>query len=206
MNGAAFYYNYTNKQLRSRTIDPIFGALDILQNIPKSSVRGGELELQARPTEALTLSASASYVDARIDQFTGVSESGVAANFAGTAMPYTPKEQYAASANYEVPLRSDLSGFLGGSATYQSSTYSIIGGNINPTGAYPTGAPLFRIDGYTLVNLRLGVESDKWRIFLWGKNVFNKYYWNSVNASNDAIVRYAGMPATYGITASYKLR
>ena len=206
LNGAAFYYNYTNKQLRSRTIDPIFGALDILQNIPKSSVRGGELELQARPTEALTLSASASYVDARIDQFTGVSESGVAANFAGTAMPYTPKEQYAASANYEVPLRGDLSGFLGGSATYQSSTYSIIGGNINPTGAYPTGAPLFRIDGYTLVNLRLGVESDKWRVFLWGKNVFDKYYWNSVNASNDAIVRYAGMPATYGITASYKLR
>jgi iron complex outermembrane receptor protein len=206
LNGAAFYYNYRDKQLRSRTIDPVFGALDILQNIPKSSVRGAELELVARPTEALTVSASATYLDAKIDEFTGVSESGISADFAGTAMPYTPKTQFALNGDYVVPLRNAVSGFAGATVTYQSSTYSIIGGNENPTGAYPTGAPLFRIDGYTLVDLRLGVESDKWRVFLWGKNVFNKYYWNSVNASNDTIVRFTGMPATYGITASYKVK
>ena len=206
LNGALFYYDYKDKQLRSRTIDPVFGALDILQNIPKSSVRGGEIELVGRPTEALTLSASYTYLDAKIDQFTGVSESGIAANFSGTQMPYTPKNQFAINGDYVVPLRATLNGFAGTTITYQSSSYAIIGGNVNPPAAYPQGAPLFGIDGYTLVDLRLGVESDKWRVFLWGKNVFNKYYWNSVNAANDVIVRYAGMPATFGIAASYSIK
>jgi len=206
LNGALFYYDYSDKQLRSRTIDPVFGALDILQNIPKSTVRGAEFELTGRPTEALTLSAAYTFLDAKITEFTGISESGIAANFANTPMPYTPKHQLSLSGDYTVPISPGLNGFAGAGVTYQTESYAIIGGNINPPAAYPTGDPLFRIDGYALVNMQLGVQSDKWRVFLWGKNVFNKYYWNSVNAANDVIVRYAGMPATYGITASYSIK
>jgi outer membrane receptor protein involved in Fe transport len=49
VNGAAFYYDYTNKQLKSRIIDPIFGVLTALVNIPKSTIRGAEFEVHARP-------------------------------------------------------------------------------------------------------------------------------------------------------------
>ena len=89
--------------------------------------------------------------------------------------------------------------------SYRSSTNAIIGGDQNPPGAVPSGPPLFRVDSYTVLDLRAGLESDKWRVFLWGKNVGNTYYWNNVNPSFDVVVRYAGMPATYGITASYKV-
>ena len=205
LNGALFYYDYKDKQIRSRIIDPIFNQLDGLQNIPKSSVRGAELELQFRPVQSFTLGASFSYIDAKIDQFTGINAAGVKAVFDGTAMPYTPKYQVNVNGDYVAPISGNVNLFLGATASYRSSTNAIIGGDQNPPGAVPSGAPLFRVDSYTVVDLRAGLERDNWRVFLWGKNIGNTYYWNNVNPSFDVIVRYAGMPATYGITATYKV-
>jgi outer membrane receptor protein involved in Fe transport len=41
---------------------------------------------------------------------------------------------------------------------------------------------------------------------IWGKNVTNKYYWQNVISANDVVTRYAGAPATYGVTISHKFR
>ncbi len=210
LNGALYYYDYKDKQIQSRVNDLFFGQLDVVQNIPKSSVRGAELELVYRPITELTLSGSLSYIDAKIDRFTGISAASnvasVITDFGGTQMPYTAKYQFNLNGDYVVPVNGSMNTFVGSTVSYRSSTNAIIGGDVNPPNATPVGAPLFRIDAYTLVDLRLGLESDKWRVALWGKNIFNKYYWNNVNSSFDVIVRYAGMPATYGITASYKVK
>ena len=37
---------------------------------------------------------------------------------------------------------------------------------------------------------------------LWGKNVTNKFYWDNVSHPYDTVVRYTGMPVTYGLTFS----
>ena len=47
LNGAAFFYDYENKQLRAKFVDPIFNQLDKLLNVPKSEVTGAELEFTA---------------------------------------------------------------------------------------------------------------------------------------------------------------
>jgi outer membrane receptor protein involved in Fe transport len=62
------------------------------------------------------------------------------------------------------------------------------------------------IDAYTLVNLRAGLEGSdhKWRMELWGKNVFNKYYWTNISSATDTLSRYTGMPATYGVTVTFR--
>jgi len=39
---------------------------------------------------------------------------------------------------------------------------------------------------------------------LFGKNVFNQYYWNNVIYGFDTIYRTPGRPATYGIQFGYK--
>ena len=59
---------------------------------------------------------------------------------------------------------------------------------------------------YTTLDLQAGVSTpdDKWRVFLWGKNVTNRFYLTNVFQSEDAIIRYTGMPATYGVTVSYR--
>ncbi len=82
----------------------------------------------------------------------------------------------------------------------------MVGGTINPPTASPQRPNLLGIDGYVLVDLRAGISAadDSWRLTLWGKNVFNEYYWTNVVAAFDTIGRYAGMPATYGATVSFR--
>src|SRR3546814_1597421 len=71
INGAAFYYDYKNKQTRAKFVDPIFGALDKLLNVPKSTIKGAEVEINARPVPGLSFTASATYLDAKVKEYTG---------------------------------------------------------------------------------------------------------------------------------------
>ncbi len=208
-NGAAFYYDYKDKQLRSKFNAGPFGILDQLQNVPKSTIKGFELELVARPSQSLTVGANFTYIDATIDQFTGINAGGVEGDFANTPIPYTPKYQLGANIDYNTPITSELDAFVGGSLAFRSSTSSVIGGNRNPgtlTASALGGAPIFEIDDYVLVDLRAGVQSadERWRLTVWGKNVFNQYYWQNAITVGDTVSRFTGKPATYGVSLSFK--
>src|SRR3546814_13377604 len=72
LNGGVFYYDNKNKQLRAKIVDPFFNALDGLVNVPKSRVKGAELELSARVVEGLTVSAAATYIDAKVRPYQGI--------------------------------------------------------------------------------------------------------------------------------------
>src|SRR3546814_2644152 len=77
INGAAFYYDYKDKQLRAKFVDPIFGALDKLVNVPKSKIKGAELNVNAQPTSGLTLSGSVTHLDAKVSKYEGITGSVV---------------------------------------------------------------------------------------------------------------------------------
>lgn len=206
VNGALYYYKYNDKQLRSKLRDPVFALLDVVQNIPNSDVKGAELEINLTPSRRLSIAAAFTYTDAKIKEFSGINASGVDANFAGAEVPFTPKYQISGDAEYRIPLGDKLTAFAGANVSYRSGTVSVVGGEINPAGAIPERPELFGIRGYTLVDLRGGIASrdDRWRVQLWGKNIFNKYYWNNVVSLADVIGRYPGMGATYGITVGFK--
>lgn len=195
VNGAAFYYDYQDKQLRGRILDVIFGPLDALVQVPKSRVKGAELELIAQPVRGLTLNVAGTYLDSRITRFTGFNQSGAIANFAGARFPFSPKWSIVGDAGYDFPVREGLNAFVGASATYNSRTTASIG-----------DIPQLTIRPYTLVDLRMGLHdpADTWRVSLWGRNVFDKYYWTSAFQTQDVYVRYTGRPATYGASFSYR--
>ena len=197
VNGAAFYYDYTNKQLKSRIIDPIFGVLTALVNIPKSTIRGAELEVHARPLTGLDIGAAATFLDAKIDRFTGVNQVGEVDNFAGSAVPYAPKWTLTSSIDYDHPLTDQWSGFIGAQVSYETQTTAAIG---SPS--------LYLMPAYSLLNLQLGVQSrdGRWRAFAWGKNVLNRFYVNNVVEAEDAVIRFTGRPATYGLAVSYRFQ
>jgi len=205
LNGAVFYYDYSDKQLRSKLVDPNFGILDTLQNIPKSEVKGFELEMNIRPTQGLVINNTFTFLDATITEFTGINAGGVEANFAGANVPYTPKYQFGTNIDYDFPMSDSLNGFVGASLNFRSNTVATIGGEINPAGITSPVTTVFEIDDYALVDLRAGIASadDSWRVSVWGKNVLNEYYWNNVVAAFDTIGRYAGRPATYGVSVSF---
>lgn len=54
--------------------------------------------------------------------------------------------------------------------------------------------------------MRAGIKSnnDSWRAEVWGRNITNKYYWNGVSHVVDSFSKVAGMPATYGVTVSFR--
>jgi outer membrane receptor protein involved in Fe transport len=206
LNAAAFYYDYKNKQVRSKIIDATFGIEDVLQNIPKSSVKGFEIESDLKPTRNLVINSTFTYVDAKIDQFSGVNAGGVQANFGGTSIPFTPKYQLGSNVDWTIPVSQSMNVIAGGSLNYRSGTFAVVGGNLNPPAAVSPVGCIYCISGYTTVDLRLGLaDADgRWRATIWGKNITNKYYWNNVVAGYDTIGRYTVMPATYGVSLSLR--
>lgn len=195
VNGAVFYYDYSDKQVLGSDNVPPFGTLNRLVNIPKSKVKGAELQLIVRPVEGLTLNGGLTYVHTRIGNFTNIDPLGVSRNFQGEAYPNTPKWQGSLAADYEFPLSGNLNGFVGANATMRSKTNGGLGENA-----------ILKIDGYTLVDLRAGVASsdDSWRFSIWGRNVTDKYYWTNAYRIADVSARFAGKPATYGATLSFR--
>jgi outer membrane receptor protein involved in Fe transport len=196
LNGAIFYYDYDNKQIFGRVVVPIFGPLDALVNVPKSKIEGAELQAIWLPMRGLTLTASGTYIDSKIeDNFTNYDPFGNTGNFNGEAFPLTPKWQLSADAEYDWSLTDRLTAFAGTNVNYESRTNGGLG-----------DLPILDIDQYALVDLRSGVKTDDghWRFWAWGRNVTDRYYWNDADHAGNTTIRYAGMPATFGVSASWR--
>lgn len=205
-NGAAFYYDYEDKQLRAKVIDPIFGPLDALVNVPESVIKGAEFDIMARPVEGLTLALSATFLEAEVKKYDGVVDSTVVnglrvpilADFNGVDLPFAPEWQLNASIDYEFAINQNWNMFLGANLSAQADTIGTLKLDAAEKDEYniKQRAILDLIAGFATVD-------DKWRITFWGKNVTDKYYWINVNQSYDTVVRYAGRPAEYGVTVNY---
>ena len=198
LNAALFYYDYTHKQLIGRTQVAIFGAVEALVSIPKSRVEGAELQLTAAPIRGLLTSVGVTYVNTKITQdYTNYNQAGVLTQFNGRKFPYTPEWQINGDVNYTFPVKDNVDGFVGGGVTYRSSTY----GDFVPD-------PRFYVAPYALLDLRAGIEQPDgaWRVSLYGRNVTNKYYWTTATRRADALVRWAGMPRTYGIDVTLRYK
>jgi len=195
LNGAAFYYDYQDKQLIGNKIDPVLGSLAALVNVPKVRVYGGEIQLAAAPFRGFTINGAGSYIRSDIlSHYTAANQLGAVQDFHGTDVPNVPHWQWNASARYQWAVSSRLDMFMTASATHQGKSFSTLG-----------NLETFRIDSFTLVDLSAGVESadGRWRAYLWGRNVFDKNYWTNNLSGLDNRAHPMGKPATYGITVGF---
>jgi len=198
LNAAGFYYDYSNKQISGTYIDPIFGDLTKLVTIPKSRVIGFEASANWRPVPGLTINPAVTLADSKIlGQFSNYNPQGVYASFVGESFTYSPKWQGNTNVEYRWSISHALDAFVGGNASYQSSTNAAFG-----------DLPVYYLKAYTLVDLRAGIESKSgvYRVSLWGSNVFNTYYWTNAQRGFDFDTRYAGRPASYGVSLSYRFQ
>jgi iron complex outermembrane recepter protein len=218
INGAVFYYDYTNKQLRGRVQDLIFGQLEKLVNIPKSRIWGAELQAMWRPVEGLTLTGNGSYVNSRIlknsdgtDFANFPQRVGPAIPFTGNAFPYTPDWTLSGDIDYKFPVGDGLEAFLGGALTYQSRAKAGLedsdpsrAQNVSATAGAAYNDQTLILPAYALLDLRVGIgaKDGVWKATVWAKNVTNKYYIVNVLKTQDTLVRYAGQPVTYGVSLS----
>lgn len=194
VNAAIFHYVYDDKQIRGIVIDPIFNQLEKLVNIPKSRINGAEIDVTVRPVSGLTLRAAGTYVDSKVLEFVGINNDRVTGDYRGSALPFSPKWQFVGDAEYRFDLGGSLSAFVGGNVLFNSRTNSTVG---DPASS--------AIKKFATLDLRAGVNGpdDKWSVSVWGRNVTNTYYWTNQFVTQDVIGRYAAMPVTYGVSASF---
>lgn len=195
LSGAGFYYQYKDKQIIGY-IDTVFGKVPALVQIPKSKITGFELAMTARPTAGLTLNGGVTYVHSKImSSFITSDGFGVEVDVKGEQFPVTPKWQLIGDIDYRFTVSASVDLALGTNLRYQTRAPATFG-----------NSPVFDIPGYALVDVRGGVESSdgSWKVQLWGRNIFNKFYINSITHVTDTIARMAGMGASYGVTTSFR--
>ena len=198
LNGAAFYYIYDDKQLRTVVVDPVFGPQNRLVNIPESTVFGLEADLQAEPVPGLSLALSGTYLDTEVtESFLSFNFQQNFGDFEGSELPYTSKWQISSDIEYEWDLNDGLLAFVGGGYNYRSKQ--------NATFDTPSApAPAYEFPGYGLLDLRAGIGSSDgdWRLTAFGKNVTDEFYITSKYEYADYRTRTTGMTATYGVRLS----
>ena len=187
-----------------------------LANAEKVNVKGLEVDGSYQVGRFLSLNAAVAYLDGKYVKFTnaplpleetGHTElvNGVATQVAfkdasGGRLPGISKWNVSGGAEFSNPgnLASTAGRyFIAADASYRS-TYS----------SNPTPSRVLNVEGYSLLNGRLGFKSDKFSIFGWVRNIANKNYYEQLQAAAGNSGLYAGVlgdPRTYGITIRYSL-
>ena len=177
----------------------IFGALaGITVNVPEAEVQGIEIDGEIRPADWLSLGGNVNYTDA---EFTDNSVS-VLGNPAVAFGPYpdAPEWSAAAYADASFPMGDALNFSIRADVYSQTESYfSSTNNTLNPG---------TEIDGYTIGNLRFGVESPDgdWSIMGHVHNISDEVYYvggigfSSLFAINTVI---PGAPRTYMVEARF---
>lgn len=190
MNVAGFYYDYTDKQLLGKVVDPVFGVIGKLVNIPKSELYGVDADISWQVVDGFRVNLAATYLESKILDYVGLNQTGVLSDFRGTPLPYAPRWQLNPSIDYRGDIGGGLSFLAGASYSYRSGTSSGFRDAI------------LDIDSYGLLDARIGIsnEGDRWKIMIWGQNLTDKYYVTSTVRGQDTAIQYTGKPRTFGIT------
>jgi iron complex outermembrane receptor protein len=185
-NASAFFNKYDNIIL-TLTRCPAAPCL-LPANVGKAEVWGLEGETTIRPVEGLTLDGTVSYLHFK---YTDTGTTGVPLS---NVTPFTPEWNWSAGAQYDYTMKSGSVISARFDGTFQSSMFS-----------EAFNALTNRIDGRFLGNLRLSYTSPEktWQLSAEVQNVFNKYYYNTVEDVKGplgVITANPGLPRTWAVS------
>lgn len=186
------FRNFQTSVLETSLVPPGF----VLGNAGGLKSQGVEAEFSVKPTKALTLTANGTYQDAKFTDFRatcysafepiglpvttdpnatgacytipGTSTSYIQA--AGDPIPNASKWNLTLAANYKQPVGHGLAFDVSANYLYRSAFYT---NGVDPN---------TKIDGYGIVNLNVGLgsEDDNWRVGIFARNLFDKYYISAI--------------------------
>lgn len=177
-----------------------------LANAEKVRVRGFEVDGNIRASNHFTFNGAVAYTDGKYVSFTNapvpLEEVGGTQAFkdiSGGDLPGISK--WTGSFGVETTTKGSLLGLKGNyfaaADIYFRSKFS----------SSPSPSQYLNIDGYSLLNSRIGFRaSNGISIFVWGRNIGNKDYYEQLLAAPGSAGQYAGIlgdPRTYGTTIRY---
>jgi iron complex outermembrane recepter protein len=201
LNASAFYYNWSDLQV---TVYENTSAVTV--NAAKARLYGLDLDLQAKPTDALTVSGGfellkdyfTSYPDAIFNVPQSLAQGGgtigVVESAKGNKLPYAPDATANISVDYRIPLP------MGTLGLNVSDYYS--------TGFRTTADNFIGQRAYDVLNSQIEwALPDRHTSFaVWGKNLTDKIYATQVRANNNPggfQVQTLAAPRTYGVSVRY---
>jgi iron complex outermembrane receptor protein len=195
LNASMFYYRYKDQQILGKVFDEVSQSYIGRFVNADAHLSGGELEIEWRPTAALSIS-----------QYAGFVEGYYASRLLNSDVPPVdyhgapesfPKWSYGGDVSY--------SWHIGGLSLTAESNYSF---HDTYSQFFLLGSNDFTVPKYWLANANLSLSPESrgpWTVTLWGRNIFNRSYDITRNFFlPTSEVAAAGEPTTVGIRLTYK--
>ncbi|HLE84918.1 MAG TPA: TonB-dependent receptor [Thermoanaerobaculia bacterium] len=225
LNVAGFYMDIEDLQA---TVTAGSCSSRVIFNVPEARSSGLELELGVQPSPWFDFALSASYNDSELQStLTSTDAAGnvtvVSGIEKGNRLPTVPELQAAAAANWRWEVRQGWAGYLTGVYQHVGSRFTQIGdqaagfGTVNllafeQAGGATIGGPLtqttFTFDpelpAYDIVNLRLGLLSDRWDVAAFVNNVTDERAFLALDQERGTLGRVGfltNQPRTFGLNA-----
>ncbi|MEM1143446.1 MAG: TonB-dependent receptor [Pseudomonadota bacterium] len=172
LNGAVYFNDYRDQQIGIQQIPPgSVSPVPGITNAARVEVFGVELDATWLVTDQLQFALAYAYTDAVFEQFVQTEEGSTALNkaeagnidgdFSGNDVGKNPKHAASASLDYFGDIEgSSFSWFAGATGLYRSKRY-MDESNLN------------YLPSFYRVNLRAGVENDRYRLIAYVDNVFD---------------------------------
>ncbi|HEV2271220.1 MAG TPA: TonB-dependent receptor [Steroidobacteraceae bacterium] len=204
LNGSMFYIDWKDEQIEVA----LPGGFDVIANAGRTRIKGVEFDTAVRPVSGLEIGINGSYIRAELAGDL-INESDptnpIVIGLSGDQLTGVPKTQGSAYTQWTWPLTASVDGFLRSDVQYVGRTARFFAHDSR----VPAPADQFEAYGdYTLVNLRMGAESDRVKVTLFANNIANRRAYlfrglqgTSTVASRDDI--YVAQPRTVGVTVSH---
>jgi iron complex outermembrane receptor protein len=209
LNGAAFFYDYTDLQLGRSVPAGATGFTLVYENAAEAEVKGAEVEVSWLVNGRFRLDGSVTYLDAEFTDYATTDPFDTVLNLLGLAPPAMPQQlegnrlvqapewSWTARAEYDFALPTGgWNGRLAVEARHKSQVY-FTQFNYDALGQ----------DGVTTYDafVKLTSPDEAWSVNLWGRNLSDKEIYTGTFIINGSRTN-AGMlapPRTYGATVGY---
>jgi outer membrane receptor protein involved in Fe transport len=172
------------------SVTATYGNFSYISNVGAARIEGFEMELSGTPTKGLFLNGSVAAVYPRLTQ-DQVSAEVTAAGRVGNILTGIPRTTASAGAEYTHDINSMWNGMIRADYSYTGAMTT----QLNPTNA------LYRVYGrFSQVNLRAGIENERYGVYVYARNLLNAggvSYYSAVSGTPDYIA--TQQPRTIGV-------
>ncbi len=204
-NIAAFHYYWTGLQFNALVAPQI----SVVSNAAAATLNGVEANITAKPVAGFTVTANATLLSSRYDDFRAYAFQAAFRPFlasdphydvatgtydaSGKQLVNAPGVTFNLSAQKDFELAGGADLFVRGEYAYTSKTY------LDPTNVAIASRPAFN-----LVNASIGYSPPRshWQATVWGKNLTDTMYINGI-AGGSFVTAPVGDPRTFGVRVSY---
>lgn len=171
------YYrmDWKNIQVQDSTPDGLFR---FTTNAGAAESDGVELEARARPAPGLVLGLTYGWIYARLTRNEPVNPGLTESGYAGDRLPNVPAEELNFTADYNRELTNVLSLRLYADYQYVGRSQNLFSPYLtDPATGAVTSTPdpgFVRIGGYSVVDLRLSLQAERWSVALYSNNLLDR--------------------------------